>query len=157
MEKVDLSPLVSLFHDFFTSVYKEKVNSVLLNYPTKRSIEVDYLDLEKFDPELADKLVKDPDVVISAAEEAISEMNLTIPTGQRFAPHARFHNMMSNETMIEHIGSKSINEMVYFKGVVTRRAEVMHRVKVAVYKCQLCDSEIRLFVGKNFVPPKRCD
>ncbi|MFH1393549.1 MAG: minichromosome maintenance protein MCM [Candidatus Micrarchaeota archaeon] len=157
MEKVDLSPLISLFHDFFTLVYKEKVNRVLLNYPTIRSIEVDYLDLEKFDPELADKLVKDPDVVLDAAKESILEMNLIIPTGQKFAPHVRFFNMCSNETMIEHIGSKSINEMVYFKGVITRRAEVMHRVKVAVYKCQLCDSEIRLFVGKNFVPPKRCD
>jgi len=157
MEKVDLAPLIALFHEFFTSVYKERVNNVLLNYPTKRSIDVDYLDLEKFDPELADKLVKDPDVVIKAAEESIEEMNLPIPTGQKFAPHIRFHNMGSGESMIEDIGSKSINEMVCFKGVITRRAEVMHRVKVAVYRCQLCDSEIRLFVGKNFTPPKRCD
>ena len=33
----------------------------------------------------------------------------------------------------------------------------MNRVKVAMYKCELCDAELKLFVGKNFTPPKRCE
>lgn len=157
MEKLDLSPLITSFHDFFTSIYKDNVNKVLLQYPTERSIIVDYHDLERYNPELADELVKSPDIVIKAAETAIEQMNFSVPTGEKFKPHIRFFNLVSNETLIEHIGSKSINELVYFKGVITRRAEVMHRVKMAVYVCQLCDTEIRFPVEKNFVPPKRCD
>jgi replicative DNA helicase Mcm len=65
--------------------------------------------------------------------------------------------MPSENVWIEGIGSKNINELVAFKCVVTKRAEIMHRVKVAVYKCTLCDAEMKLFVGKNFVPPKRCE
>lgn len=157
MGKVDISSLVAAFHEFFTTVYTEKINDLLLHYPTKRSLMVDYHDLERHDLELADQLLKAPDLVLEAADEAIREMNYSVPSGGAFTPHVRFFNMAASETLIEHIGSKSINEMVYFKGVITRRAEVMHRVKVAVYRCQLCDSEMRLFVGKNFVPPRRCE
>ncbi len=157
MTKVDISPMVNIFHDFFTSIYHEDLNKLLSNYPSKKSLEVDYLDLERFDPELADKLIKDPDNVLEAAQEALKNMNLTVATGKKFEPNVRFQNMATNETVIESIGSKSINEMVYFRGVLTRRAEVMHRAKEAVYRCQLCEAEIRVPVDKNFNPPKKCD
>jgi replicative DNA helicase Mcm len=157
MAKVDISPMVNIFYDFFTSICQEDLNRLLSNYPSKRSLEVDYLDLERFDPELADRLVKDPDTVIEAAEEALRGMNLRVAAGKKFEPHVRFTNMATNETLIENIGSKSINEMVFFRGVLTRRAEVMHRAKEAVYRCQLCEAEMRVIVDKNFNPPKKCD
>ena len=56
--------------------------------------------------------------------------------------------------LIEQLSSKNINELVAFKAVVTKRAEVMNRVKMAMYKCELCDAELRLPVGKNFTPQK---
>lgn len=157
MEKIDLTPLISQFHDFFTSIYKSAIDELLLIYPKKKSLDVNYADFERFDPDLADRLISDPDVVIEAAESAIREMHLVLPGGSgEFAPHVRFHNIPSDNLLIEQLSSKNLGELVAFKGVVTRRAEVMHRVKVAVYRCQVCDSEIRILVTKNFSPPKRC-
>jgi len=158
MEKTDLTPIVSLFNDFFTSVHKEKIDDLLLVYPTKRSLLVDYGELEKFDTEVADKLVKEPDVVIEAAETAIKDMNLALPSGANvFTPHVRFIEVPCQELLIEQLSSKNLNEFVAFKAVVTKRAEVMHRVKIAVYRCEICDSTARYPVVKNFNPPKRCD
>jgi len=155
--EVDLSSQVAIFNEFFTTIYKSNIDRLLLVYPTKKSLLIDYQDLEKFDPDIADALVKTPDIILKAAEEAIEELNLSIPTGQKFAPNIRFVNILCEDNLIEEIGSKNINELVAFKCVITKRAEVMHRVKLAVYKCTLCDAEIELIVGKNFTPPKRCD
>ncbi len=157
MEKPDLTPMVALFNDFFTSIHKSRIDELLLVYPARRSLMVDYEELERFDPDIADRLVKEPDNVIESAETAIEEMKLALPSGGGFEPHVRFVNVPAQEMLIEQLGSKNLNEMVAFKAVVTKRAEIMHRVKIAVYRCQICDSTSRYPVVKNFSPPKRCD
>jgi replicative DNA helicase Mcm len=155
--EVDISSQVSIFNEFFTTIYKPKIDELLRVYPTQKSLFVSYPDLEKFDPDMADALIRSPDLIIKAAEEAISQLNLSVPAGKTFEPHVRFSDYPCEEALIEHVCSKNINELVAFKCVVTKRAEVMHRVKVAMYKCTLCDAEIKLFVCKNFTPPKRCE
>ncbi len=157
MEKLDLTPLISSFNEFFTSIYKKHIDDLLLVYPKKRSIFVDYSDLERFDPDLADKLIKEPDLVILASEESIKLMNLSLASGGIFAPHIRFYNFPGTDILIEQLGSKDLNELVSFKGVITKRAETMHKVKIAVFKCQVCDSTMKEIVTKNFIPPKKCE
>lgn len=154
--EADLSAQVSRFQEFFTTTYKKKIFALLKKYPKEKSLEIDYSSLEKLDPELADALIKQPDIVIEAAKEAIAALNFKVSVGTKFEPNIRFVSLPSDD-LIEDIGSKNINEFVAFKCVVTKRAEMMHRVKVAIYKCDLCDSQSRFIVGKNFTPPKRCD
>jgi len=155
--EVDVSSQIAAFNEFFTTIYKSRIDDLLRIYPTQRSVFVTYTDLEKFDPDLADALVRSPDPIVDAAEEAIKQLNLRVPAGKDFTPHVRFVDVPSEDKLIEQLSSKNINELVAFKCVVTKRAEVMHRVKVAMYKCQLCDAEMKLFIGKNFTPPKRCE
>jgi DNA replicative helicase MCM subunit Mcm2 (Cdc46/Mcm family) len=66
--EVDLSSQISVFGEFFTSIYKSKIDQLLLVYPTQKSLMVSYPDLEKFDPDIADALVLEPDLIIEAAE-----------------------------------------------------------------------------------------
>ena len=154
--KVDISSQVSVFSEFFTTIYKGRIDDLLLVYPTQKSLYVSYPDLEKYDPDIADALIRSPDLLREAAEEAIKQLNLQVPAGKTFTPHVRFIDVPS-DSLIENLTSKNINELVSFKCVVTKRAEVMHRVKVAVYRCQLCDESFRIVVTKNFNPPKRCE
>lgn len=155
--EIDNTSFIEAFHEFFTSIYRPKIDLVLKSYPSVRSLIVDYTDLEKFDPNLADVLIKNPDIIIESAEDAVKNLNLVVAAGIPFTPKVRFGGVPAEEKLIEQIGSKNINELVAFKCVVTKRAEIMHRVKLALYKCELCDAEMRLFVGKNFTPPKRCE
>lgn len=156
MADVDLTPLIDSFSEFFSMVYREKINELLLYYPDKKSLEIDYQDLEKFDMDLADKLVKDPDITLDAAKQSIEAMNLTTAVGETFKPHVRFYNFPGGELLIENIGSKNLSSVTSFKGVITRRAEVMHKIRVAMYGCEVCDSRFKFIVEKNFKPPKRC-
>ena len=111
MGEQDLSSLVSVFEDFFTNIYKEKINDVLASYPTSRSVNVDFQDLDKFDTAVADQLVSEPEMVTEAAEEAVRNMNLTLPPGVgEFKPHVRFFNAPGAEGMIERLSSKKLNE-----------------------------------------------
>jgi len=155
--EVDLSAQVASFTDFFTGTYKDKIDNLRGQYPSRRSLYIDYKDLEKFDPEMADAVLREPDIMLEASEEAIRQLNFAVAADQKFEPHVRVHNLPIEEALIEELGSKDINDLVGFKCVVTKRAEVMHKVKIAMYKCQLCDSEVRVLVGKDFAPPKRCE
>ena len=107
--KVDSSSFVSSFHDFFTTIYKQKLDSLLLVYPSQKSLYVDYLDLEKFDPDLADQIMKEPDIALEAAEEAVRQLNLTVPSGGDFTPHVRIANVPDYDLLIEKISSARIN------------------------------------------------
>ncbi|MCP4646953.1 MAG: minichromosome maintenance protein MCM [bacterium] len=157
MGEQDLSSLVSVFEDFFTNIYKEKINDVLTSYPTIRSLNVDFQDLDKFDTAVGEQLINEPEVVTEAAEEAIQNMNLTLPPGVgEFKPHVRFFNAPNSETMIERLSSKKLNELVCFKGIVTKRTDVMHKVKKAHYSCQACGEQYNVVVTRNFKPPRMC-
>ncbi len=49
------------FEEFFSTKYKDNVFEALEKYPDQRSVVVDYLDLEMFDPDLADLLIEKPE------------------------------------------------------------------------------------------------
>lgn len=156
-EEMDLTTIKNAFEEIYSlKKYKDQINHLLSTYPRKRSLEVDYRDVEKYDPSLADLLINEPDSVIKAAEEKIAEMELVLPTEMKFAPHVRFYNLPGSDMLIEEIASTSINKLITFKGIITRRAEVMHKVSVAVYKCQACDEIFRLHVTRDFAPPGKC-
>jgi len=151
------SSLVSVFEDFFTDIYKEKINQVLAAYPTVKSVNVDFEDLDKFDTKVADQLLSEPEVAIDAAEEAIRNLNLTLPPGVGdFSPHVRIYNGPNSDIMIERLSSKKLNELVSFKGIITKRTDVMHKVKKAHYVCQACGETYNIIVTRNFKPPRMC-
>lgn len=156
-EEFDLTNIKNAFEDLYSiKKYKEQMNQLLSTYPGKRSLEMDYRDVERYDPALSDLLINDPDSVIKAAEEKIQEMEFALPTDMKFAPHVRFYNLPGSDMLIEQIDSKVINKLITFKGIITRRAEVMHKVSIAVYKCQACDEILRFHVTRDFAPPGRC-
>ncbi len=152
----DISSLALLFSDFFKSTYAEKINELLISYPERKSLFIDYRELERFDPETADRLIKEPEMVITSAEEALKERKPALPGQIEFKPNVRFFNLPSEAKLIEHLTSSEINQFVAFKGVMTKRTEVMHKVKKATYRCELCDHEETYFVTKDFRPPKKC-
>lgn len=155
-EIVDLTPIISEYEEFFSAIYKRQINELASRYPTDRSLEVDYGDLSRFNPELADAMLKAPDTYIKAAEGAIAGMNIEIP-GSTFAPHVRFFNLPGIDQMIQNLTSSQIDQLIAVKGVVTKRAEVRHRVKVAVFVCSLCNARFEVELdAKNPVMPVTC-
>lgn len=62
--------------NFFSTKYKDDVFKVLEKYPDNRSLIVDYIDLEMFDPDLADLLIEKPDDVLLASAKAVKKTSI---------------------------------------------------------------------------------
>lgn len=157
---VDVTSYIEKFESFFNNAIKGKINTFLMEYPLQKSLVIDYGELESYDRELADLLIKQPDVIIKSAELALIQSNqIAFKAAQpniNFEPHVRFFNLPSSDLLIQDISSKNIGELVSFKGVATKRGPVLHKVKVAIYKCQMCDASIKIPITKNNVIPQAC-
>lgn len=158
---IDISPYVDKFEEFYSVALPEKINRLLSEYPAQKSLAVDYAELERFDAALADLLVRQPDTLISAAEQAlVSSQEVSFKTAHpdvAFEPHVRFFNLPDTGLLVQDIGARNIREMINVKGVVTKRAEIKHKVKIAVYKCQMCDATVKVPTTRSSVVPQVCD
>lgn len=152
--------LAASLEEFFETCYKEEIEKLASVYPIKRSLEVSYRDLEAFSPEIADMLIEEPEKVIKAAEFAvyeISKISVVKSPEVDFKPHIRFFDLPDMGLMVQDIGAEHVGKLVFVQGVVTKRAEVRHRVRVAVYRCQLCDAVKKVVMAPDVIPPKMCE
>ncbi len=147
--------LIKQFHEFFSVHYRRELNEVVVSYPRNRSVYVDYQTLELLYPGLADTLLQEPDMVIASAEEAIKRMSIQLPNYGLFSPHVRFINV-PDSGLIQNLSSKNIGSLVSIKGVITRRADVMHRLKKALMRCIICQNQYEIEIKGEPNLPKKC-
>ncbi len=153
---IDLTVEKEAFEQFFTEIYSKHIASVIKHYPKQRSVVVDFKALEKFDVDLAKMVIERPDEMIKAGEEAIESLGITTPSGETFKPHVRFTNLPEEGLLIEQIGSQFLNRMFAFKGLVTRRGDIMHKAKLLTLKCRACGEEFKVPVTRDFSLPSKC-
>ncbi len=48
--------------EFYNTYYMDKINDMFVSYPQKRAVLINIKDLEKFDNELANELLNNPDI-----------------------------------------------------------------------------------------------
>jgi len=158
--EIDISPYIEKFEEFYSVALSEKINKLLVEYPAQKSLYADYEELEKFDRDIADLLVKQPDMMMRAAEQAlISSQEVSYKTAHPdlpFEPHVRFINLPESTLLIQDISSRQIRELITVKGVVTKRGPVLHKVHIATYKCQMCDAETKVEMDKKTPVPQVC-
>lgn len=126
---------VAKFEEFFsTSECKEIVSEALAKYPDERSVVVNYLQLEMFDPDLADLLIEKPEEVIQAAQKAIKN----IDTARKNADlQVRFENL-SNVIPLRDLKSKYIGKFVAVDGIIRKANEIRPRIVNAMFECRSC-------------------
>ncbi len=145
------------FKEYFTTVGRKALDRVIEAYPKKKSVEVDYRSLEKFDYELAQQLLEDPTATLEKAEKAIEELNIELPSGEIFRAHVRVYNIPDRNLMIEDISSEMLNKLISFKALVSRRGDVMHKTKVLFLRCSVCGETFRIpMVGNKVSVPQKC-
>ncbi|GAB6102797.1 hypothetical protein JCM16138_20200 [Thermococcus atlanticus] len=140
-------------------VYINKLRDLLTITP-KRSLSIDWMHLNSYDPELANELIENPEESIAAAEDAIQIVLKEPPIlkKEEFKIHARFFNM-PNTLLVKELASEHINRFVQVDGIITRVSEVKPYVAKAVYVCKDCGNEmVRLQRPyQNIVKPVKCE
>lgn len=119
----------------------------------ERFIVLDFAELSKFDIELADLLLEQPEEVIKAAEMAVENFDLQ---NKKFT--VRIKNLPAGQRMfIRHIRSKDIGKFLLLEGTVRQKSDVRPKVTSAKFECPSCGSIMPILqLDKKFKEPNRC-
>jgi len=145
---------VKKFEEFFEAKYRDRIEKLALEYPEKRSLEVDFRDLERYDYELADELVRSRCRGACGPRGGFEHGGGKGGLGVQ-APRALLQPARQRSRAGCRVGQH--RQLICIEGVITKRAEVRPRVKIAVYKCARCDAVQKFEVTKNMRPPDVCE
>jgi replicative DNA helicase Mcm len=117
-----------------------------------KSISVDFFDLTRFDPDLAEMLLDEPEEVIKAAELAVEQFDVGKPLRVRF-----FNFPESAKVLIRNIRSIHLNKFIALEGIIRQASNVRPEVVSARFECPSCGNVITLQQTENkFREPTRC-
>ena len=150
--KIDASEQIKLFQEFLESSYYSQIVENLRK--DNKYVVIDFAELSKFDLDLANELLEDPENTIKAVELAVEQFDLENITGFK----VRFENLPdSQKIMIRNIRSRHIGKLVYVEGIVRQKSDVRPRVTAAKFECPVCGNIINVLqLNGSFKEPSRC-
>lgn len=153
----DITLIVEEFERFFDSFCKERVEELFDKYPEKRSLEVDYSELSRYNSRIADSLLNKPDMFLRAATEALKGMAMPSQYEVPFEPHVRFFGLPEqSRPMIQDIGADHVGKLICVDGLITKRTEIRPKVKMMVLRCPYCEHVEKVIVERSTVIPEAC-
>jgi len=140
---------------FFNRYYIGDILALANEYPESRSLYVDFVNIEKFDPDLADELLAHPDRILIAAEEALRSFDLPVKKTLAGA-HLRITNI-PQKVKIRDLRSIHISKLIAIEGLVRMATEVRPRLLVAAFECNGCGETMLVPQSSGrFVEPYIC-
>ncbi len=125
-------------------------------YPDVRSIYIDFVDVEKFDPDLANYTLQNPTLSVKCAEDAIKRMVSHALTNPFI--HFRIKDLPHDSRIeIRKLRAKHLGTFVSVEGLVRKATEVRPRVTLAEFECARCGHRITVEQeGMLFHEPIEC-
>ncbi|MDQ2052948.1 minichromosome maintenance protein MCM [Natronolimnohabitans sp. A-GB9] len=155
--------LVDEFQEFFRNYYDEEIRELAQHYPNEqRSLEVDWEDIFRYDPDLADDYLNQPDQLQRYAEEALRLYDLPIDVSLGNA-HVRVYNLNAEDSFYPGWFSPTDRHdntpYLTLEGQIEKATDVDPKVEEAAFECQLCGSITRVpqsNTGDDFQEPHEC-
>lgn len=160
LTRTEENPFVAKFEQFFKERYLKKIEALAEHYPQKRSLLVDFKDIERFDYQLADELLLNPDYLIEASELALEQIEVPlIEAEQEFKPHVRFFNLPRDEQpRLRDISAQHINRLIAVEGVVKQMTDVLPKLNTATFECKRCGNRYKIAQsGQTIRQPAMCE
>ncbi len=151
MEREDL---IDRLTEFLSEFYKNELITAAAE--GRKFVIVDFSLIDKFDIELADWLLENPEDTFAAAEEAVRQ----IDTGLAEAKiRLRLTNVPeSRETRIRTMRSEHIGKIIVVEGFVRRASEIRPEVSEAIFQCTECGNKISVIQTERIIrSPTDCE
>jgi len=138
---------------------KDELLEIGKKYPKKKSLIINYSELNRIDPKICDELIEFPDEVIKIFEDVINKQNIPVNFEGEVKFHVRFVLPDAFKIRIRDITSEYINKFFCVDGVVTRVSEILPKVYIGVFQCPICGTKKSVYQEKdrNLVVPSVCD
>jgi len=152
----DDADLVKEFERLFREYYDDEIRNLALGYPDEaKSLYLDWSDLYRFDPDLAEDYRSQPEQLQEYAEEALRLYDLPIDMKLGQA-HVRIRGLLET-TEIREIRSRHINTLVHIPGMVRETTDVQPKIQQAAFECQRCGTLTHIpQSGDDFQEPHEC-
>lgn len=150
MEREDIIEKFSEFlHDNY---YSEMITAATEG---RKSLSIDFGVLDKFDPDLADYVLDNPEEVFSILTDVVRQIDL--PGEGKI--NIRFFNLPDSKNIrIRNIRSEHIGKLIVVEGQVKRASEVRPEVSEAVFQCPECGARISIIQTEIFMKiPIECE
>jgi replicative DNA helicase Mcm len=147
---------ISRFKEFIEEVY---MNELMANVSAGNDyLVIDFAELSKYDLEMADFLLDEPEEMLRAAELAVRELNVIEKKEDQNRFHVRMKNLpKSREMKIRNIRSKNLNKFIFIRGTVRQKSDVRPRMTSAKFECPSCGNIISVFqTEKKIREPSKC-
>ena len=140
-------------NDFQEAVYnflKSREEELIYASTNEKPFIIDYFDLDKFNPDLAEKLLESPEEILNIFLESSKEFGMEVPI--------QFQNLPQKQNVrIRDLRIKHLNTFVSVEGMVKIASEVKPRIYETVYECQECgDIFTQEQRGSTLVKPFFC-
>ena len=156
MARAEDTEVIDKFEGFYRDYYRNEIGQLAQKYPNeKRSLYVDWDDLYRFDPDLADDFIAQPEQMSDYAEEALRlyDLPVDVKLGQA---HVRVKNLQTT-TGIRDIRARHRGQLVEVTGIIRKATDVRPKVTEAAFECQRCGTLTRIpQTSGEFYEPHEC-
>lgn len=144
-----------IWEDFFKRYYKKDILKLAEHHPDRRSLLVQFPDVERFDMELARELLEHPDHVLKHANDALLATDLPVDVVFT-STHVRIIKL-PERIQIRELRSANINRFIAVAGLIRKATEVRPKIINAAFKCQRCGQVTLVPQAEGkFVEPFEC-
>ncbi len=156
MARAENTELIDRFEQFYRRYYSDPIGELAQKYPNeKRSLYVDWDDLYRYDADIADDYLAQPEQLEEYAEEALRLYDLPVDVSLGQA-HVRLRGLPEH-TDIRAIRARHVNTMVSVQGIVRKATGVRPKIQEAAFECQRCGTLTYIpQAGGDFQEPHEC-
>jgi replicative DNA helicase Mcm len=156
MARAENTEVIDKFEQFYRDYYRNEIGELAQKYPNeKRSLYIDWDDLYRFDPDLADDFIAQPGQMRDYAEEALRlyDLPVDVKLGQA---HVRVQNLQES-TPIRDIRARHRGQLISVSGIVRKATDVRPKITEAAFECQRCGTLTRIpQTSGEFHEPHEC-
>ena len=156
MARAENTEVIDKFEQFYRDYYRNEIGQLAQKYPNeKRSLYIEWDDLYRFDPDLADDFIAQPDQIRDYAEEALRlyDLPVDVKLGQA---HVRVQGLQRT-TGIREIRARHRGQLVEVTGIIRKATDVRPKVTEAAFECQRCGTLTRIpQTSGEFHEPHEC-
>ena len=151
MERVDL---IERLTEFLNEFYKNDLITAINE--GRKFLIADFSLIDKFDIELADFILENPEEAIEAAEEAAKQIETGLAETK---VRIRLTNIPESKIVrIRNLRSEHIGKLIQVDGQVRRASDIRPEVSESIFQCANCGTRISIIQTEKVIKtPTECD
>ncbi len=149
---MEITEQIEKFYEFFELSYKNPLHEAIAK--GEKHLTVNFSDLGKFNLELAQELIENPEDTIKAGEIAIERFDFQNAKEFRL----RFRNLpKTQQYAVRNIRSNHLNKFVQIMGIIRQKSDVRPQVTSAKFECPSCGATMNVLqLDTKFREPTKC-